>query len=117
MNNKERRKTTRLGLPLQGVLTQEQEGQQIEKIVVVKDIDGEGAYFVANIHPIIGKRAKLHLMGVFNQAQISFEVVGTVLRVDDLMDGTCGFAVKFRDGWNPASNESSNGSSNGAASG
>ena len=46
--------------------TQEQEGQEIEKIVVVKDIDGEGAYFLANIHPVIGKRARLQLMGVFN---------------------------------------------------
>ena len=111
MNSKERRQTTRLGLPLEGVLTQEQEGQEIEKIVVVKDIDGEGAYFLANIHPVIGKRARLQLMGVFNQAQISFEVVGTVLRVDELKDGTCGFAVKFSD----ARNGNSNGSSNGAA--
>lgn len=109
MNDKEKRKTTRLGLPLQGVLKQEQEGQEIDKIVVVKDIDGEGAYFVANIHPVIGKRARLHLTGVFNQAQISFEVVGTVLRVDELTDGTCGFAVQFKDGWNPNSTESSNG--------
>ena len=101
MNDKERRRTTRLGLPLQGVLTQEQKGQTIEKIVVIKDIDGEGAYFLAKIHPIIGKMAKLQLMGVFNQAQISFEVMGTVLRVDELRDGTCGVAVRFRNGWNP----------------
>jgi hypothetical protein len=48
-------------------------------------------------------------MGVFNQAQISFEVAGTVLRVDELKDGTCGFAIKFADGWNPDSNGSSSG--------
>ena len=109
MNNEERRMTTRFGLPLQGVLTQEQEGQEIEKIVVVKDIDGEGAYFLAKIHPVIGKKAKLHLMGVFNQAQISFEVAGTVLRVDELKDGICGFAIKFADGWNRDSNGFSSG--------
>jgi len=101
MNQKEKRKTTRLGLPLQGILKQEQEGQEIEKLVVVKDIDGEGAYFVAKIHPIVGKRATLHLMGIFNQAQISFEVAGTVLRVDEFTDGTCGFAIQFKDGWRP----------------
>jgi hypothetical protein len=66
VNNKEKRKNTRLGSPLHGVLTQEQEGGKIEEIVVVKNIDGEGADFLAKIHPIIGKKAKLHLMGIFN---------------------------------------------------
>ena len=112
MNNEERRMTTRFGLPLQGVLTQEQKGQEIEKIVVVQDINGEGAYFLAKIHSVIGKKTKLHLMGVFNQAQISFEVGGTVLRVDKLKDGICGFAIKFADGWN----RDSNGFSSGTAS-
>ncbi len=109
MKKPERRKTTRLEFPLQGVLTQEDKGKQIEKIVVVKDIDKEGAYFLAKIHPFIGKRARLHLMGVFNQAQISFDVVGTVLRVDELKDGTCGFAVKFTNNLSPESNGKTNG--------
>ena len=68
MNKKDRRITTRFGLPLQGVLTQEQEGQEIEKIVVVKDIDGESAYFLAKIHPVIGKKGQASSHGGFQSS-------------------------------------------------
>ena len=95
MDKKEKRAAIRLHLPLEGTFTPEIRGREFEKTVVVKDISADGAYFLTNTHPSIAEKATLRLQASFNQIEISFEVVGTVLRVDQLSEKTCGFAVKF----------------------
>lgn len=95
LDKKEKRAAIRLYLPLEGKSTQEIRGREFEQIVVIKDISACGAYSLTNTHPFIGEKATLRLRGSFNQAKISFEVVGTVVRVDQLSENICGFAVRF----------------------
>ena len=100
MEKSERRAAKRLDLQLKGTVTLNIEGRKLKKTVTTKDISEHGAYLLTDTCPGVGDRIilRLQLRGPdLNQSEIALEAVATVLRVDQLSEKTCGFAVKFKE--------------------
>ena len=74
------------------------EGQEVQKKVTSRDISAYGGYFLTDTGPL-GDRVELRLETPFETIELrtTLEMVGTVIRVDQLSQETCGFATKFEE--------------------
>jgi len=102
MGKKEKRETTRVQVPLVGIMSFNTGGEGLKTITVVaKDVSVDGAYLWADAPracPRIGDKIEITLRcaSKLEQFQLSVEAVGTVVRVDQPQEGEHGFAVKFK---------------------
>jgi len=108
MGKKEKRATTRIQVPLAGIMNFNTGEEGLKTIAVAaKDVSVDGAYLWADAPracPRVGDKIKviLRCTSKLEQFQLSVEAVGTVLRVDQPQEGEHGFAVKFKripDSW------------------
>jgi len=102
MGKKEKRATTRIQVPLVGIMSFNTGGEGLKTIAVVaKDVSVDGAYLWADAPracPSVGDKIEVTLRcaSELEQFQLSVEAVGTVVRVDQPQEGEHGFAVKFK---------------------
>ena len=102
MGKKEKRETTRIQVPIAGIMSFNTGGKGLKTIpVVAKDVSVDGAYLWADAPracPRVGDKIEITLRCVskLEQFQLSVEAVGTVVRVDQPQEGEHGFAVKFK---------------------
>ncbi len=108
MGKKEKRATTRIQVPLVGIMNFNTGEEGLKTIAVAaKDVSVDGAYLWADAPracPRVGDKIEVTLRcaSKLEQFQLSVEAVGTVVRVDQPQEGEHGFAVKFKripDSW------------------
>ncbi|MDA2933431.1 PilZ domain-containing protein, partial [Acidobacteria bacterium AH-259-D05] len=93
----ERRALNRPDAPFKGMVTFKIQGQEVQREIQTKDINVDGGYFIADTCPTIGDPVTLFLEWppAAEQPGLTLDVAGTVLRMDQLSEKECGFAVKF----------------------
>ncbi len=102
MGKKEKRATTRIQVPLLGIMNFNTGEERLKTIAVVaKDVSVDGAYLWADAPracPSVGDKIEVTLRcaSELEQFKLSVEAVGTVVRVDQPQEGEHGFAVKFK---------------------
>ncbi|MDA2938528.1 PilZ domain-containing protein [Acidobacteria bacterium AH-259-A15] len=88
MDETERRAPKRIAVQLEGTVTFDRE-------VTVKNISAYGAYFETDICPDITESVRIRMQ--LEDSEAPFEVVGTVIRVDQLSKKKYGCTVKFEE--------------------
>ncbi|MDA2935534.1 PilZ domain-containing protein [Acidobacteria bacterium AH-259-D05] len=93
MSREEQRASERIDVHFTATITFKTEGKEWQSEVKTKDFSAGGVYMLAETCPGVGEhiRIRLHL----KESQAVFETAGTVLRVDQLSEQACGFAVQF----------------------
>lgn len=101
MRGKDKRRSPRLELKLEGSLAQADDERGIEKEILTRDISTDGVYLVTDVALQVDERIELHLrLPSLNRSKTPSPVVffGTVVRMQSFPDGKFGIAVRF-DNW------------------
>lgn len=92
----EKRSDRRSELQLKGNAVRDPQQNNYRVEVTTRNVSPRGAYLMAERSPSIGDRIWLTLqLTDIGLKAWQLGAVATVLRVDQLPQGTCGFAVKF----------------------
>ncbi|MDA2933664.1 PilZ domain-containing protein [Acidobacteria bacterium AH-259-D05] len=95
MSYEEQRVFERIDVHFMATIIFEVEGKELRKEVEAKDFSAGGAYLVTDACPNVGDEVKIRLH--LKESKAVFESLGTVLRVDQLSEKRCGFAVRFEE--------------------
>ena len=93
MSHEEQRAHKRIGVHFSGTISFKAEGKEWQEAVEAKDFSAGGVYLVGDACPGVNEHIgiRLHL----RESGAVFETAGTVVRIDQLSEPTCGFAVQF----------------------
>ena len=94
MSHIEKRASERIDVRFKATVNFKVQGKKLQTKVRTKDFSAGGVYFVTDTCPKVGDEVNIRLH--LEESGAVFETVGTVLRVDQLSETTCGFAAQFK---------------------
>lgn len=95
----QKREDQRFEIQLMGTAILGGSNGTVEKSITTKDLSSSGGYFLTESSPRVGNNVRIRLQwpSQAEEPDTTFEVIGTVLRIEQVSEKTCGFAVEFQE--------------------